>query len=393
MNKFGVVAHGIKLPLVQKFDNLLQICCDTIVDLIDNKEIILNTKDIIAVTESIVARAQGNYASNDDIAQCVKDKFGDETIGILFPIQSRNRFANLLTGITKNAKKVYLQMSYPADEVGNHFIKEKEIFLANINPYTDSFTEAEFRNKFPNIKHEFTGMDYLKLYKDIVGDKCEIILSNDPTKMLKYTKNIVVANIHDRFMTKNTILQKDPSAKILMLDEILNKSINGCGFNEEYGILGANYVNDKNIKLFPRDSQTFCENLQKLIFDKTKIKVECMVYGDGAFKDPVGKIWEFADPVVSPGFTSGLIGQPNEIKLKSFIDNAKNQDDRIKLSAEIKSQIANKQKNMVGQSASLGTTPRQLTDLLGSLSDLMSGSGDRGTPMILIQNYFTNYND
>ncbi len=380
------------MPLVQEGDDLAKIVATKVIDLHKRHAITLQTKDVLAITESVVARTQGNYASLNDISDCVFNKFKDQEIGICFPILSRNRFVNLLKGLTKHAKKVYLQFSFPADEVGNHFVSEQELFNKRVG-LEDSFTEKEFRKLFPDIRLEFTGVDYIDLYKKAVGNKCQIILSNNPCELLKYTKNIIVANIHDRFITKAMILKEESKAKIMLLSEILTKPNKGSGFNKDYGILGSNFSTDNKIKLFPRNCFEFVKKVQNLIYKATKVKIEVMVYGDGAFKDPVGKIWELADPVVSPGYTDGLVGRPNELKLKMYIDNAKNQKDKEKLLKEVSSNIKNKGKNLVGTKTSLGTTPRQLTDLLGSLSDLTSGSGDKGTPVVLIQNYFKNYTD
>ncbi|XQP54953.1 MAG: coenzyme F420-0:L-glutamate ligase [Mycoplasmoidaceae bacterium] len=392
MKDFGVISRGLVMPLVQEGDDLAKIVANQVISLHKKHAITLQTKDVLAITESVVARTQGNYAKLSDISDCVYKQFKNQEIGICFPILSRNRFVNLLKGLTKHAKKVYLQLSFPADEVGNHFVTEQDLFDKRVST-TDSFTEKEFRKLFPNIKHQFTGIDYINLYKEAVGKKCEIILSNNPCELLKYTRNIIAANIHDRFITKANILKKDPNAKVLLLSDILVKSNKGSGFNKDYGILGSNFSTDDKIKLFPRNCFEFVKKVQNLIYKGTKVKIEVMVYGDGAFKDPVGKIWELADPVVSPGYTSGLVGTPNELKLKMYIDNAKNQKDKSKLLKEVTGNIKNKAKNLVGTKTALGTTPRQLTDLLGSLSDLTSGSGDKGTPVVLIQNYFKNYTD
>ena len=392
MRNFGVISRGLVMPLVQEGDDLAKIVSDKVISLHKTKAITLQPKDVLAITESVVARAQGNYAKLSDISDCVYKIYKDQPVGICFPILSRNRFVNLLKGLTKHAKKVYLQLSFPSDEVGNHFITEQEMFVKRVSS-SDSFNEKEFRKIFPNIKHKFTGMDYIKLYKEAVGKKCEIILSNNPCELLKYTKNIIAANIHDRFMTKAIILKQDKKAKVTLLSDILTKSNKGSGFNKDYGILGSNFSTDTKIKLFPRNCFEFAKKVQSLIKAKTGVKIEVMVYGDGAFKDPVGKIWELADPVVSPGYTSGLVGTPNELKLKMYIDNAKNQKDKAKLLKEVYGNIQHKGKNLVGTKTALGTTPRQLTDLLGSLSDLTSGSGDKGTPVVLIQNYFKNMTD
>jgi len=392
MRDFGVISRGIVMPLVQEGDDLAKIVSNRIIELVKKGALKLEPKDVLAITESVVARSQGNYAKLSDISDDVYKIYKDQTIGICFPILSRNRFVNLLKGLTKHAKKVYLQLSFPADEVGNHFVSEQEMFEKRVSS-TDSFNETEFRKIFPNIIHKFTGMDYIKLYKEAVGPKCEVILSNNPTELLKYTKNIIAANIHDRFITKAIIMKADKKAKVTLLSDILSKSNKGSGFNKDYGILGSNFATDTKIKLFPRDCFNFVKKVQANIKKATGVKIEVMVYGDGAFKDPVGKIWELADPVVSPGYTDGLVGTPNELKLKMYIDNAKNQKNKAKLFEEVSKNIKNKGKNLYATKTSLGTTPRQLTDLLGSLSDLTSGSGDKGTPVILIQNYFKNMTD
>ncbi len=380
------------MPLLQEGDDLASIVSKKVILLHKTKKIKLQTKDVLAITESILARTQGNYVTVNDIADCIYKKYGNETIGVCMPTTSRNRFLNILKGITKNAKKVYIQFNFPDDETGNHFVSKQDIFNKNVD-MGKCYTEKEFRKIFPVIRHEFTGIDYIDLYKKTVGKKCEIILSNNPTELLRYTKNIVVSNIHERFITKAVILKKCPSAKVTLLSDILTKPNKGSGFNKDYGVLGSNFATETKLKLFPRDCFNFVKKVQTMIKKATGIKIEVMVYGDGAFKDPVGKIWELSDPVVSPGYTDGLIGTPNELKLKMYIDNSKYQNDKNKMLKEISSNIKNKDKNLVGKDNSLGTTPRQLTDLLGSLSDLTSGSGDKGTPVILIQNYFKNYTD
>jgi len=392
MRDFGVIARGIRMPLVQDGDDLVKIVSDKIIELHKEGKIALEPKDVLAITESVVARTQGNYAKLSDISDCVFKIYKDEEVGICFPILSRNRFVNLLKGLTKHAKKVYLQLSFPSDEVGNHFVSEQDMFMKKVS-MSDCFTEKEFRKLFPDIKHKFTGIDYIDLYKKAVGSKCQIILSNNPCELLKFTKNIICANIHDRFITKAMILKQDKNAKVTLLSDILNKPNKGSGFNKDYGILGSNFSTDNKIKLFPRNCFEFVKKVQARILKGTGVKIEVMVYGDGAFKDPVGKIWELADPVVSPGYTDGLVGTPNELKLKMYIDNAKNQKNKEALLKEVEANIKHKGKNLIGTNTSLGTTPRQLTDLLGSLSDLTSGSGDKGTPVVLIQNYFKNYTD
>lgn len=392
MRDFGVVVRGLVMPLMQEGDNLAKIVSNTVIKLHKSKKIRLQPKDVLAITESVVARTQGNYVTVDDIADDIYKKYKNQTVGICMPTHSRNRFLNILKGLTKNAKKVYIQFNFPGDETGNHFVSEQDIFMKKVN-VSKCYTEKEFRKFFPVIKHKFTGIDYIKLYKQTVGKKCTVIFSNNPCELLKYTKNIIVSNIHDRFITKAVIMKACKSAKVTTLDQILTKPNKGSGFNKDYGVLGSNFATNSKLKLFPRDCFNFVKKVQNLIYKATKVKIEVMVYGDGAFKDPVGKIWELADPVVSPGYTSGLVGTPNELKLKMYIDNAKNQKNKSKLLKEIQENIKNKGKNLVGKDTSLGTTPRQLTDLLGSLSDLTSGSGDKGTPVILIQNYFKNFTD
>ncbi|MBQ2723138.1 MAG: coenzyme F420-0:L-glutamate ligase, partial [Clostridia bacterium] len=339
-----------------------------------------------------VARAQGNYVSCDDIAQDVKTKFGDETVGVLFPIFSRNRFSLILKGIAMGAKKVVVQLSYPSDEVGNSFVSLDDLDASGVNPYSDVFTAEEFHKTFPNTKHVFTGVDYINYYQELCGDKCQIILANNPREILKHTKHVVCACIHSRERTKRVLLNAG-AEKVLNLEELMNKPVNGSGYNADYGVLGSNMATDNTLKLFPRDCTKFAYDLQAELAKRTGKKFECMVYGDGAFKDPVGKIWELADPVCSPGYTDGLVGTPNEIKLKYVADNTLSQLSGQEAETKMKEIIKQKASDLKGTILSQGTTPRQLTDLLASLSDLTSGSGDKGTPFILIQNYFKNFAD
>ncbi|WP_061301847.1 coenzyme F420-0:L-glutamate ligase, partial [Clostridium botulinum] len=345
-------------------------------------------------TESIVARAQGNYASIDNIATDVKAKFGDDTIGVIFPILSRNRFAICLRGIAKGAaKKIVLMLSYPSDEVGNHLVDLDLLDEKGVNPWTDVLTEAKFRELFGYNKHPFTGVDYIDYYKSLIeeyGIECEVIFSNDCKTILNYTKSVLTCDIHTRFRTKR-ILKANGGEKVYSLDNILSESIDGSGCNEAYGLLGSNKSTEKTVKLFPRDCQPIVDNIQALLKEKTGKNVEVMIYGDGAFKDPVGKIWELADPVVSPAYTAGLDGTPNEIKLKYLADNDFADLKGEELKTAISNYIKNKEADLVGSMAAQGTTPRRLTDLIGSLSDLTSGSGDKGTPIIFIQGYFDNY--
>ncbi len=390
MDYQGTISRGIRAPIIKQGDDLVKIVADCVVNA-SNQAFELHDKDVVAVTEAVLARAQGNYATVDQIATDIKSKFGDNVVGLVNPIFSRNRFSMILKGIAKGAKKLVIQLSYPSDEVGNSFISKEDIYDKKINPYADVFTEEQFRAIFPNLKHKFTGVDYIDYYKQM-GGNCEIILANDPCEMLKYTKYIINADIHTRRLTKQRLLDNG-AEKVVSLDEILTTSVDGSGYNKQFGVLGSNLATDHSVKLFPRDCQQFVDDLQALLFAKTGKNIECMVYGDGAFKDPVGGIWELADPVCSPAYTAGLAGKPNEIKLKYIADN-----DIANLSGEeavaaMKQIIKQKDSDLVGSIKSQGTTPRQLTDLLGSLADLTSGSGDKGTPIILIQNYFKNYAD
>ena len=391
--KVGTVSRGIRCPIIREGDNLVDIAVTSVLEAAESEGFELRDRDVVSLTESIVARAQGNYASVDDIAADVKAKLGGETIGVIFPILSRNRFAICLRGIAKGAKKVVLMLSYPSDEVGNALVTYDQIDEAGINPYSDVLDEAKYRELFGENKHEFTGVDYVAYYKDIIteaGAEAEIIFANQPKTILDYADCVLTCDIHTRARTKRIL--KAAGAKVVCgMDDILTESINGSGCNEKYGLLGSNKSTEDSIKLFPRECQGLVEDIQAEFLKRTGKHIEVMVYGDGAFKDPQGKIWELADPVVSPAHTAGLIGTPNELKLKYLADN-----DFANLSgAELKEAISNsikaKQDNLVGNMASQGTTPRQLTDLLGSLCDLTSGSGDKGTPVILIQGYFDNY--
>lgn len=391
MDYQGTISRGIRAPIIRKGDDLVKIVADCVCNASKSGEFPIQDKDVIAVTEAVLARAQGNYATTAQIAEDVKSKFGDETVGLIFPIFSRNRFSMLLKGISKGVKKLVVQLTYPSDEVGNSFISYEQMMDKNVNPYTDVFTAKEFHDLFGDVKHTFTGVDYIDYYENAC-DNCEVILANNPTEILKHTKFVINADIHTRKRTKN-ILLKAGAEKVVSLDEILTSSVSGSGYNENYGLLGSNLATDDSVKLFPRDCQNFVDSLQKEMKERTGKTVECMVYGDGAFKDPVGGIWELADPVCSPAFTEGLNGKPNEIKLKYLADNDikdLNGEDAIDAMKEL---IKNKQKDLVGNMASQGTTPRRLTDLLGSLADLTSGSGDKGTPFILIQNYFKNFSE
>lgn len=393
--KIGTVSRGLRAPIVKDGDDLRKIVVDTFMDCVNAKEFEIGRKDVLAVTESILARSEKNYATTDQLAADVKAKFGGETVGIIFPILSRNRFAICLRGIARGCKKVILMLSYPSDEVGNHLLNIELLDEKNIDPYTDVLTQAEFENLFGKSKHEFTDIDYVNYYKELIeeeGAEAEIIFANNPRKILDYTDCVLCADIHTRKRTKR-LLKAAGGRIVLGLDDLLTKPVDGSGYNPEYGILGSNKATENSIKLFPINCQEFVEGVQADIKKLTGKTVEVMVYGDGAFKDPVGKIWELADPVVSPGFTSGLMGQPNELKLKYLADNDFKdlKGDELK-DAMIKA-IKEKDENLKGQMATEGTTPRQLTDLLGSLCDLTSGSGDKGTPFVYIQGYFDNYTD
>lgn len=393
--KIGTVSRGLRAPIVKDGDDLRKIVVDTFMNCVNAKEFEIGRKDVLAVTESILARSEKNYATTDQLAADVKAKFGGETVGIIFPILSRNRFAICLRGIARGCKKVILMLSYPSDEVGNHLLNIELLDEKNIDPYTDVLTQAEFENLFGKSKHEFTDIDYVNYYKELIeeeGAEAEIIFANNPRKILDYTDCVLCADIHTRKRTKR-LLKAAGGRIVLGLDDLLTEPVDGSGYNPEYGILGSNKATENSIKLFPINCREFVDGVQADIKKLTGKTVEVMVYGDGAFKDPVGKIWELADPVVSPGFTSGLMGQPNELKLKYLADNDFKdlKGDELK-DAMIKA-IKEKDENLKGQMATEGTTPRQLTDLLGSLCDLTSGSGDKGTPFVYIQGYFDNYTD
>ncbi|AOZ92979.1 coenzyme F420-0:L-glutamate ligase [Paenibacillus crassostreae] len=389
----GTVVRGLRGPIIHKGDNIEEIVVNTVLNAAKNEGYTIEDRDVVTVTESIVARAQGNYATIDDIASDVKAKFGDETVGVIFPILSRNRFANCLRGIAKGAKSVVLMLSYPSDEVGNHLVDIDELDAKGINPWTDVLSEAEFREHFGYIKHPFTGVDYIGYYKELIeaeGVTCQVVFSNHPKTILDYTKNVLTCDIHSRFRTKR-ILKNNGAEKVYGLDDILTESINGSGFNEAYGLLGSNKATEDSIKLFPNNCQPVVDGIQAKLKEVTGKTVEVMIYGDGAFKDPVGKIWELADPVVSPAYTQGLDGTPNEVKLKYLADNNFSHLDGEELKQAISQYIQNKSDDLVGAMEAQGTTPRRLTDLIGSLSDLTSGSGDKGTPIVYIQGYFDNY--
>ena len=393
--RVGTVSRGIRCPIIREGDNLAKIVTDSVIEAAKSDGFELRDRDVISVTESIVARAQGNYASVKDIAADVRKKLGGETIGVIFPILSRNRFAICLRGIAMGAKKVVLMLSYPSDEVGNELVSLDKLDEAGVNPYSDVLSLERYRELFGKNVHEFTGVDYVEYYGDLIresGAEVEIVFANQAKAILDYTDCVLTCDIHTRARTKRIL--KAAGAKIVCgLDDILTESVNGSGYNENYGLLGSNKSTEEKIKLFPHNCQPLVLDIQKQIFDATGKHVEVMVYGDGAFKDPKGKIWELADPVVSPAFTGGLVGTPNELKLKYLADNDFKDLSGEELKKAISDSIRAKQDNLVGNMASQGTTPRQLTDLIGSLSDLTSGSGDKGTPIVLIQGYFDNYTD
>ena len=393
--KIGTVSRGVRCPIIREGDNLPEIVVTSVLEAAASEGFALRDRDVIAVTESVVARSQGNYATIEDIVADVKAKLGGGTIGVIFPILSRNRFAICLKGIAMGAKKIVLMPSYPSDEVGNALITWDQVDEAGINPYSDVLTLEKYRELFGENKHEFTGVDYVQYYADLIreaGAEVEVIFANQAKTILQYTDCVLNCDIHTRARTKRILLAA--GAKVVCsLDDILNAPVNGSGCNERYGLLGSNKSTEDKIKLFPRECQGMVEEIQARILEKTGKHVEVMVYGDGAFKDPQGKIWELADPVVSPAFTNGLIGTPNELKLKYLADNDFKNLSGAALKDAISAAIKAKNGSLVGNMASQGTTPRQLTDLIGSLCDLTSGSGDKGTPVVLVQGYFDNFTD
>lgn len=386
----GTVVRGIRTPIVKSGDNLVDIVVDSLDKAIESENISMHDKDVVAVTESLVARAQNNYVTTSDIAEDINKKYDGE-IGIVFPILSRNRFSTILRGIAKSGKKVHFLFSYPSDEVGNSLMDPNLLYETKINPFMDVLEEKDYRKIFGEVvKHEFTGIDYVTLYKEICNGNCEIHFSNDPKTILNYTDEILIGSTHTRFDIKRIL--KDQGAKtVLGLDDLLNESINGSGYNKEFGLLGSNFASETKLKLFPRDGETFVNEVQKKLNEKYNKEIEVMIYGDGAFKDPVGKIWELADPVVSPAHTKGLSGTPSELKIKYIADTDLKDMDTETATAAMKEKISHKNKDLVGKDETLGTTPRRITDLLGSLCDLTSGSGDKGTPVVLIQGYFDNF--
>lgn len=389
----GTVSRGLRAPIIRSGDDIVKIVTESVLEASKDAGFEIQNRDIIAMTEAIVARAQGNYATVDDIATDVKEKLGGETVGVILPILSRNRFAICLRGIAKGAKKIVLMLSYPSDEVGNHLVSLDALDEKGVNPYSDILDLKKYRELFGYEKHTFTGVDYVEYYESLIkesGAEAEIIFANDPRAVLNYTKNVITCDIHSRARSKR-LLKAAGAERVFGLDEIMNHSINGSGYNADYGLLGSNKATEDQVKLFPRDCQPIVDAIQKNIFDATGKVVEVMVYGDGAFKDPVGKIWELADPVVAPAYTAGLEGTPNELKLKYLADNEFANLSGDELKEAIKEKIKAKDDNLVGKMASEGTTPRRLTDLIGSLCDLTSGSGDKGTPIVFIQGYFDNY--
>jgi len=390
---FGTVVRGVRAPIIREGDDLAAIVADTVVSALAAEHIPIGEKDVVAVTEAVVARAQGNYATVDQIAADVRARLGGETIGVVFPILSRNRFSILLRGFARGAKKIVLLLSYPSDEVGNHLVSQELLDKAGVDPYRDTLTKEQFREKFGTILHPFTGVDYIDFYTSLIeeeGAQCQVLLSNDPTAILAHAKDVLTCDIHTRQRTK-AILRDAGADRVVGMDDILSAPVDGSGFNPDYGLLGSNKATEERVKLFPRDCRAFALAVQEHIRRATGKTVEAMVYGDGAFKDPVGKIWELADPVVSPGFTDGLVGQPNEVKLKYLADNNFAHLTGDALRDAIKEYIRQKDGDLTGRMESQGTTPRRLTDLIGSLCDLTSGSGDKGTPIVYIQGYFDNY--
>ncbi len=390
----GTVVRGIRTPIINQGDHIEKIVIDSILRASAMEGFSINDRDIVGVTESVVARAQGNYATVDQIAKDLRRKFDGDVLGAVFPILSRNRFAVLLKAVAKSTRHVVLMLSYPADEVGNHLLELDQLDLKGVNPWTDELTEIQFRETFGSAIHPFTGIDYIEYYRSVIeesGAKCTILLSNNPKSILDHTSNVLVCDIHTRTRTKRILKNAGIEKKICSLDEILTASVDGSGYNPEFGLLGSNKATEETVKLFPRDSQSVVDGIQKSLHKLTGKMVEVLVYGDGAFKDPVGKIWELADPVVSPAFTSGLFGTPNEVKIKYLADNQFASLRGEEMQQAITKHITQKESNLTGSMDAQGTTPRRLTDLVGSLCDLTSGSGDKGTPVVYIQGYFDHY--
>lgn len=389
----GTIARGLRAPIVKDGDDLKRIVVDTVMKCVETGEFVPRDRDVLCITESIVARTQKNYATKDQIAKDVTAKVGGKVTGVVFPIASRNRFSIMLRGIARGSEKVVVQFSYPSDEVGNHMVEAAAVRKAGVNPYTDVLTLEQFEAHFGRPKHTFTGMDYAHYYQELIeeeGAEAEILFSNDPTTILEYTKTVIAADIHTRFDTKQAL--KEAGAEVAIgLDDLLTAPVDGSGYNDQYGLLGSNKSTEESVKLFPIKCQEFVEDVQKELIEKTGKQIEVMIYGDGAFKDPVGKIWELADPVVSPGYTAGLEGQPNELKLKYLADDKFAGLKGAELQKAVEDAIREKEAQAIDEQARLGTTPRQLTDLIGSLCDLTSGSGDKGTPFVYIQGYFDAY--
>ena len=391
----GTISRGIKAPIIREGDDIVKIVADSVQAAAEQDGFQLREKDVICVTEAVVARADGNYASTEDIAADVKAKLGGGTVGVVFPILSRNRFAICLRGIAKGAKKVVLMLSYPSDEVGNHLFDMDVLDGSGVNPYTDVLTLEGYRKAFGYIKHPFTGVDYVDYYKGLIeeeGAEAEIVFANHPEAIVKFAKNVLCCDIHTRERSKRRIAAAG-AEKVLTMAEILDAPVNGSGYNDSFGLLGSNKATETTVKLFPKNAQKVAEDIQKEMLARTGVKVEAMIYGDGAFKDPVGKFWELADPLVGAGYTDGLDGLPNELKLKYLADNDFADLSGEELANAIRRRIQEKEQNLKGQMVSEGTTPRRLTDLIGSLCDLTSGSGDKGTPIVLVQNYFNNFAD
>lgn len=389
----GTVSRGVRAPIIREGDDIAKIVVDSVINAAKSENIEFHDRDIVAVTEAVVARAQGNYATVEQIASDVRAKFGDDTVGVIFPILSRNRFSICLKGIAMGLKKIVLMLSYPSDEVGNHLLDLDKLDEKGVNPWTDVLTEEKYRELFGYSKHPFTGVDYIEYYKELItstGCEVQVIFANDCRTILEYTKSVLCCDIHSRNRSKR-LLKAAGANKVFGLDDILTSSVDGSGFNEQYGLLGSNKATENTVKLFPRNCKVVVDSIQKELIERTGKKFEVMVYGDGAFKDPAGKIWELADPVVSPAYTEGLEGQPNEVKLKYLADNEFPHLSGEELKNAISEYIRKKDNDLVGQMVSQGTTPRRLTDLIGSLCDLTSGSGDKGTPIVLVQGYFDNY--
>ena len=396
MRTIGTVVRGVRAPIFRAGDDVVAMTAETVLNALKDNGITPRDKDVVAVTESVVARCQGNYATVQQIAADVKRRTGGETVGLTFPITSRNRFSIPLRDIAMGCKKVVVMLSYPSDEMGNAFLTLEQVEAAGVNPWTDTLTAAEFRAKFGEVRHTFTGVDYISFYQEIIeaaGAEAEIILSNRVQDILNYTDTVIACDIHNRFRSK-MLLEKAGAKTVLGLDDLLTESVDGSGYNAEYGLLGSNKADDDRVKLFPRDSMAVAEALGKVMSEATGKQIEAMIYGDGCFKDPVGMIWEFADPVCAPGYTAGLEGTPNELKLKNLADAEFGALEGEALQQAVADKIRNKQQgSLVGNMAAMGTTPRRITDLLGSLCDLTSGSGDKGTPIIYIQGYFDNLTD